>query len=134
MQYHQFLILIHRPWTSKTLLQPNPPQGPGYQHARAVCRESAVKIAKLLRMQEEHYTFRFLSIQTVHIISSAVPILIFAVISNTGPSTQANKGLGLHLGTCHRALDVLGQGFEHAKRVQKLLVDLEHRWQVLVRK
>lgn len=130
MQFHQFLILIHRPWTSKTLLQPSPPQGPGYQHARAVCKDSAVKIAKLLRMHEERYTLRFLSIQAVHILYSAIPILIFATISKI----NIDEDLGLHLGTCHRALDILGQGFDHAKQIQKLLVALEQRWESLVRK
>jgi hypothetical protein len=132
MQFHQFLILIHRPWTSKTLLQPNPPQGPGYQHARAVCIDSAIKIAKLLGMHEERHSFRFLSIQSVHIIYSAIPILIFATISNSA-SLRIDENLGSHLGVCHRALDVLGQGFEHAKRIQKLLLALEQRWRNLVR-
>jgi hypothetical protein len=126
MQYYSFLIFVHRPWVSKSYVQPFPPQGPGYVHAREVCIESALSVAKLLRVYEEQYNFRLMNIQAVHIIFTAIPVLIFATMSS---SIQKMDGdLAAHLGTCFRALEVLGQVFDSAKRAYEYLQTMQRIW------
>ncbi|KAF7553674.1 hypothetical protein G7Z17_g3452 [Cylindrodendrum hubeiense] len=39
MQYHQNIIHAHRPWMSRTYVQPSPQQGPGAGHARKMFQE-----------------------------------------------------------------------------------------------
>jgi hypothetical protein len=131
MEYHQLLILIHRPWTSKTS-QPTLQKGPGYMHARHQCVESATAISKLLRRYEMQYTFRRMNIQIIHIIFSAALIMIFATISRrTEPPTLEEAS---NLGVCFRALDELGQAFELAKSAREGLITIQRRWRDFRRK
>lgn len=143
MQYYQIVIFFHRPWVSKSYIQPqNPKQGPGHQHARRTCAESATAIARLLRLYEKYYTFRRINNQVVAIIFTAALMLIFATISMStqdsgrlrvdDKSRQAD--MAAHLNVCFRALDELGQSFENAKRTRDFLVSLQRRWQNHMRK
>lgn len=143
MQYHQILIFFHRPWVSKSYIQPqNPKQGPGYQHARKTCIESATAIARLLLLYEKYYTFRRINNQVVAIIFTAALILIFVTISMSSQTAsrfrldeQWQQGdMVAHLNVCFRALDELGQSFENAKRTRDFLVSLQRRWQNHMRK
>ncbi|KAH8704981.1 putative fungal-specific transcription factor [Talaromyces proteolyticus] len=138
MQYHQILIFFHRPWVSKSYIQPqNPKQGPGYQHARRTCIESATSIARLLRLYEKYYTFRRINNQVVAIIFTAALILIFVTISMSSQTAGRFRlddqwqqiDMVAHLNVCFRALDELGQSFENAKRTRDFLVSLQRRWQ-----
>jgi hypothetical protein len=143
MQYYQIVIFFHRPWVSKSYIQPqNPKQGPGHQHARRTCAESATAIARLLRLYEKYYTFRRINNQVVAIIFTAALMLIFVTISMStqdigrlradDKSRQAD--MAAHLNVCFRALDELGQSFENAKRTRDFLVSLQRRWQNHMRK
>jgi hypothetical protein len=143
MQYYQIMIFFHRPWVSKSYIQPqNPKQGPGYQHARRTCAESATAIARLLRLYEKHYTFRRINNQVVAIIFTAALMLIFITISMSSQDTsrlhsdEKNRlaDMAAHLNVCFRALDELGQSFENAKRTRDFLVSLQRRWQNHMRK
>ncbi|OKL56201.1 hypothetical protein UA08_08406 [Talaromyces atroroseus] len=143
MQYHQIVIFFHRPWVSKSYIQPqNPKQGPGYQHARRTCAESATAIARLLRLYEKYYTFRRINNQVVAIIFTAALMLIFITISMSSQDTgrlhaeEKNRlaDMAAHLNVCFRALDELGQSFENAKRTRDFLVSLQRRWQNHMRK
>ncbi|KAL1969997.1 hypothetical protein VTN77DRAFT_6402 [Rasamsonia byssochlamydoides] len=140
MQYHQIVIFVHRPWLSKTYIQPqNPKQGPGYLHARRMCIESATAVARLLRLYEKHYTFRRINNQVVAIIFTAALMLIFVTISTSSQSPGRSRGddratMVAHLNVCFRALDELGQSFENAKRTRDFLVTLQRRWQNHFRK
>ncbi|KAL3447658.1 fungal-specific transcription factor domain-containing protein [Aspergillus insuetus] len=132
MQYNQLMIHCHRPYISRHHIQPQPPQGPGHFHARSMCLESAIGIAKLLTIYERYYTFRRSNFQIVSFIFSAALILIFAVV----PSTRHTEGgaggdqeLLVHLSTCFRALDEMGGQFESAKRTSTLLNTLQREWQ-----
>ncbi|KAJ5928925.1 hypothetical protein N7466_007881 [Penicillium verhagenii] len=145
MQYHQIIIFFHRPWVSKSYIQPRSPrQGPGYHHARRMCIESATAVARLLQIYEKHYTFRRMTNQVVAIIFSAALMLLFVTVSSSplmptkaGEMSQPhprNAEMVAYLNLCFRALDELGQSFENAKRTRDYLVTLQRRWQAHMRR
>ncbi|KAJ6127146.1 hypothetical protein N7523_002758 [Penicillium sp. IBT 18751x] len=145
MQYHQIIIFFHRPWVSKSYIQPRSPrQGRGYQHARRMCIESATAVARLLHIYEKHYSFRRMSNQVVAIIFSAALMLLFVTVSSSpltpsqpGDANQShprNAEMVAYLNLCFRALDELGQSFENAKRTRDYLVTLQRRWQAHMRR
>ncbi|PWY86812.1 fungal-specific transcription factor [Aspergillus heteromorphus CBS 117.55] len=138
MQYHQIVIFTHRPWVSKSYIQPRSPrQGPGYHHARRMCVESSIAITKLLHIYEKHYTFRRMNSQVVAIIFSAALMLLYVTISNSRPggdNSSSNAEMVAYLNLCFRALDEIGQSFENAKRTRDFLVSLQRRWQVHMRR
>ncbi|KAH8654232.1 hypothetical protein BGZ61DRAFT_467979 [Ilyonectria robusta] len=125
MQYHQAMIYAHRPYMSKSYLQPQPPQGPGARHARQMCIESASSIAQLLCSYEARYSLRRMNIQAVAITFSAAPPLLFTTISHQ--LSRENEVFG-HLGTCFRALDELGSTWESAKRARDFIARLQRHW------
>ncbi|KAL3458350.1 fungal-specific transcription factor domain-containing protein [Aspergillus heterothallicus] len=127
MQYNQLMIHCHRPYISRHHIQPQPPQGPGHSHARAMCVESAIGIAKLLSIYERYYSFRRANFQIVSFIFSAALILIFTVVPTR--NTEGDRELLVHLSTCFRALDEMGSQFESAKRTSTLLNTLQREWQ-----
>ncbi|KAL6231709.1 hypothetical protein BDW75DRAFT_233379 [Aspergillus navahoensis] len=143
LQYHQIVIFTHRPWVSKSYIQPRAPrQGPGYHHARKMCIESSIAIARLLHIYEKHYTFRRMNNQVVSMIFSAALILLYVTISTTPlagrtglEQLEGNRSeMTAHLNLCFRALDELGQSFENAKRTRDFLVALQRRWQARMRR
>ncbi|KAE8145120.1 fungal-specific transcription factor domain-containing protein [Aspergillus avenaceus] len=141
MQYHQIVIFTHRPWVSKSYIQPRSPrQGPGYHHARRMCIESSTAIARLLHNYEKFYTFRRMNNQVVAIIFSAALMLLYVTISNSPHPKNGNDGgssnaeMVAFLNLCFRALDELGQSFENAKRTRDFLVSLQRRWQAHMRR
>ena len=139
MQYHQIVIFTHRPWVSKSYIQPRSPrQGPGYHHARRMCVESATAVARLLHLYEKYYTFRRMNNQVVAIIFSAALMLLYVTISNSPPPGKSpdskNTEMVAYLNLCFRALDELGQSFENAKRTRDFLVSLQRRWQARMRR
>ncbi|KAL2866650.1 transcription factor domain-containing protein [Aspergillus lucknowensis] len=142
LQYHQIVIFTHRPWVSKSYIQPRSPrQGPGYHHARKMCIESSIATTRLLHIYEKHYTFRRMNNQVVSIIFSAALILLYVTISTTplaGKTGQevpdSSTEMVAHLNLCFRALDELGQSFENAKRTRDFLVSLQRRWQARMRR
>ncbi|RAL15830.1 transcription factor domain-containing protein [Aspergillus homomorphus CBS 101889] len=137
MQYHQIVIFTHRPWVSKSYIQPRSPrQGPGYHHARRMCIESSTAIAQLLHIYEKYYTFRRMNSQVVAMIFSAALILLYVTISNSRPGsdTGSNAEMVAYLNLCFRALDEIGQSFENAKRTRDFLVSLQRRWQAHMRR
>ena len=132
MAYHNFCILVHRPWTSKGS-QPRGKIGPGYTHARRVCYNSASEIASLLRIYESHYGFRRMNVYVINIIVSASLILIFGLIAKEVLGAQQRDqqpedfNVAGDLNTCFRALDELSQSFESgvgAKRRSRSRGDL----------
>ncbi|KAL5357476.1 fungal-specific transcription factor domain-containing protein [Aspergillus floccosus] len=142
MQYHQIVIFTHRPWVSKSYIQPRSPrQGPGYHHARRMCIESSMAIARLLHIYEKFYTFRRMNNQVVAIIFSAALMLLYVTLSNSprpsssgSDSNNSNAEMVAYLNLCFRALDELGQSFENAKRTRDFLVSLQRRWQARMRR
>ncbi|KAJ5821553.1 uncharacterized protein N7525_010837 [Penicillium rubens] len=131
MQYYQNLIYTHRPWMSKGYLQPQPPKGPGSTHAREMCINSAISIAKILVLYETRYTLRRINIKAVSITSSAVLLLLFAAVSQYQTSEEEN--IIAHLSTCFRALDEFSLSWQSANRAKDLLVRLQHKWELRTR-
>lgn len=131
MQYYQNMIYAHRPWMSKSHLQPQPPKGPGSNHAREMCIHSAISIAKILLLYETRYTLRRISVKVVSIISSAVPLLLFAAVSQYPLSEQ--EDVTAHLSTCFRALDESSLSWQSAARAKDLLVRLQCKWELRTR-
>lgn len=123
MQYYQFMIHCHRPYISRYYIQPQPPQGPGSRHARSMCIESAVAIARLLAIYEKAYLFRGAKVQIISFNFSAALILIFTTMPwRRSPRDQE---LVRHLNTCFRALDDMGGCFENARRTRSFLGTLQ---------
>lgn len=127
MQYHQFMIYIHRPFISKYRSQPYPPVGPGYNHARTTCIESAVAISKLLTKYKSAYTLRLINIQAVSIVFSAALILVFATVSEIRGDTNVDPNT--HLSTCCKGLAELGKTFQNATRALEILLSIKRAWQ-----
>ncbi|RHZ61380.1 hypothetical protein CDV55_101702 [Aspergillus turcosus] len=113
-------VLLLQPWISKSQLQPQPPRGPGYTHARKMCIQSAIAISKILNMYEARYTLRRINVQAVSITSSAILFLLFAAVSNYPTHSRGN--ISLYLTTCFRALDEFTLSWKSAQRAKDLLV------------
>lgn len=125
------MIHAHRPWMSKSSIQPCPQQGPGHVHARKMCVESATAISGLLSIYEKYYTFRRMNIQAVAITCSAALILIFAkILSHDFHDDQVTAA---HLNVCFRALEEFGSSWESAKRAQNFLLHMQGLLETRVR-
>ncbi|KAE8148476.1 fungal-specific transcription factor domain-containing protein [Aspergillus avenaceus] len=131
MQYYQNLIYAHRPWMSKSYIQPHPPQGPGYKHARGMCIKSAIAIAKILHLYETQYTLRRINVKAISITSSAVLLLLFAAVFQYRSIAQAE--IAMHLSTCFRALDEFAISWQNARRVKDLLMKVQKHWETRTR-
>ena len=125
MQYYQSVIYAYRPWMSKSQVQPQ--WGPGADHARKMCIDSASAIAQLLRLYEERYTFRRINIQAVAITFSAALLLVFASVIHH----QRERGdeILANLSVCFRALDELAPSWDTAKRARDFLIRLQRHWE-----
>ncbi|KAL4991235.1 fungal-specific transcription factor domain-containing protein [Aspergillus falconensis] len=141
MQYYQDIIYAHRPWMSKSHLQPQPPQGPGHSHAREMCIQSALAIARILVMYESRYTLRRIHTKAVAITSSAVLLLLFAAVTQYrtcdgnagGKQGGFGNGMAGHLSACFRALDEFAISWPSAARAKDLLLRLQRRWEIRTR-
>ncbi|KAL4912391.1 fungal-specific transcription factor domain-containing protein [Aspergillus aurantiobrunneus] len=133
MQYYQNIIYAHRPWMSKSHLQPQPPKGPGHGHARKMCIQSAIAIAKILVMYETRYTLRRIHTKAVAITSSAVLLLLFAAVTEYPSREPGRTGIAGHLSTCFRALDEFAISWPSASRAKDLLLRLQRRWEIRTR-
>lgn len=145
MLYYQNIIYAHRPWMSRrdTDSQPYLWEKHNPEHARAMCIDAAISIAKLLQIYEARYGLRRISIQAVSITCSAALLLIFAVVisrhegaggSNHLRSPTDEASQAMHLGTCFRALDDFGSAWESAKKARDFLNLLQRRWEIQARK
>jgi len=125
MEYHHLQIFLHRPWTSGQL-QPSPSQGAGVHHARHICATSATEITRLLRIYETQYSFRFINVEIIRILSSAALILIFATVPL--PHREVDVEMTGYLNTCFRALEDLGGRYDSAKETRSTLLAIQRRW------
>lgn len=116
---------------SKSGLQPQPPKGPGYLHAREMCITSAIAISKILVLYETRYTLRRINVKAVSITSSAVLLLLFAAVTKYLPHSQ--RDIALYLGTCFRALDEFALSWQSARRAKDILVNLQRQWEIRTR-
>ncbi|KAL3487352.1 fungal-specific transcription factor domain-containing protein [Aspergillus germanicus] len=130
MQYYQNMIYAHRPWMSKSHLQPQPPRGPGHRHAREMCIQSAICIARILEMYEARYTLRRIHTKAVAVTSSAVLLLLFAAVAQY---SNGRDDILAHLSTCFRALDEFTISWPSATRAKDLLLRLQRRWEIRTR-
>lgn len=127
MQYHVFIIILHRPFVSKRGIQPYPPRGEGHMHARKMCLESAIEIARLLEAHESQFSLCIMNTQVVHMAFTGALILVYATISES--DRQRHGELSRHLATCCRALAELGEIFENATRSLDTLLTIKRTWQ-----
>lgn len=113
---------------SRTYTQPVPPQGPGSDHARMMCMESASSIAKILQLYEIRYPLRRMAVHAVGIVCSAALLLVFQNITNyQGVDTEVVKH---NLSTCFRALEQFELSWESAKRARDFLLLLQRQWEL----
>jgi hypothetical protein len=127
MQYYVFIIIQHRPFVSKGGIQPYPPRGDGPIHARRMCLESAIEIARLLDDYATRFAFRLANTQIVHMAFSAALILVHASVSES--DRHRHGTLAGHLATCCNALAELGKVFENAARSLDTLLIIKRIWQ-----
>ena len=131
MLYYQNIIYAHRPWMSRvdTLSESNHGVLHDPEHARSMCIDAAISIAKLLQLYERRYGLRRVNIQAVGITCSAALLLIFAVVVKypleEGSADAASPAV--HLSTCFRALDEFGAAWESAKQARTFLTLLQRR-------
>ncbi|KAL0255057.1 hypothetical protein SLS55_009584 [Diplodia seriata] len=100
--------------------------GPGSDHARMMCMDSALSIAKLIRLYERRYALRRISVQAVGIVCSAALLLIFANITRY----YRDGATGQHLSACFRALEEFGASWESAGRARDFLLLLQRQWEL----
>ena len=131
MQYYQSVIHAHRPYMSRTYVQPFPPQGPGPDHARMMCADAALSIAKLLQLYEIRYSLRRINTQAVGIVCSAALLLIFANVTQY-QKENANQ-IRKHLSACFRALEEFESSWESAKKTRDFLLLLQRQWELRAR-
>ncbi|OQV08084.1 Fungal Zn2-Cys6 binuclear cluster domain-containing protein isoform 3 [Cladophialophora immunda] len=127
MQYYVFIIIQHRPFISKISVQPYPPRGDGPHHARRMCLESAIAIARLLEDYASRFAVRLAHTQIVYITFTAALILLYASVLETDRHRHAT--LTGHLATCCDALAELGKNFENATRSLDTLLIVKRTWQ-----
>lgn len=127
MQYYVFIIIQHRPFISKSGCQPYPPRGDGPMHARRMCLESAIEVARLIDAYATNFPLRLANTQIVHITFSAALILVYASVSESDRHRHAT--LATHLATCCDALAELGKSFENAARSLETLLMVKRAWQ-----
>ncbi|EXJ73871.1 uncharacterized protein A1O5_03633 [Cladophialophora psammophila CBS 110553] len=127
MQYHQFMIYIHRPFMSKPAASTTINSNIRHIHARAVCIESAVAISMLLGLYKANYPLRFVNVEVVSIVFSAAIILVLASVLDLEGTDKLN--LQRHLDTCCKALAELGKVFKNASRTLEILLDIKRKWQ-----
>ena len=127
MQYYVFIIVQHRPFISKVSIQPYPARGAGPLHARRMCIESAIEIARLLEDYAGCFALRLANTQVAHMAFSAALILLYASVSES--NRQRHATLAGHLATCCDALAELGNVFENATRSLDTLLIIKRTWQ-----
>lgn len=127
MYYALLAIMLHRPFCSKQYIQPQPLVGKGPQHARDICVQSAVEIAKLLVCYKRHYSLRRINVQVVHIAFTAALILVYAIVS--GIKGDFSDDLKVNVDTCCEALAELGETFANANRALDILLAVKRSWQ-----
>lgn len=126
MQYHQSIIYAHRPWMSKHVLQPQPPRGPGYRHARGMCVQSAIAISNILGVYEQNHGMRHMHHSAVHVASSAGVILLFADVCSHPDWKQ--QDIRACLSTCFRALEELAGSWQSARQATYVLREMQNKW------
>lgn len=138
MLYHQNIIYAHRPWMSRapTFSDTNQSVPHNPKHARSMCIDAALSIAKLLQLYESRYGLRRVNIQAVGITCSAALLLIFAVVVKHRPEVASTDATipAAHLSTCFRALDEFGAAWESAKQARNFLTVLHRRWELQARR
>lgn len=127
MGYHNFQILIHRPWTSQKS-QPWTGQGPGSRHARRMCSSSASAVANLLVQYEKEYSFSRMHNYSVNIIFSAALISLFNIIAARRSTDSVSLQATANLSIFFRALDDLSRSFDAAKRAREHLATIQRKW------
>lgn len=130
MQYHSFIIILHRPFVSKRENQPYPPRGEGPFHARNMCIKSAMAIAHLVSLYKHHYTLFIAATPIVHTIFTAALILVYATISET--NRERHELLSMQLSVLCRALSDLGHQYSNASRALDALLAVKRHWQGII--
>jgi hypothetical protein len=126
MQYYQSIIYAHRPWMSKHALQPQPPRGPGYRHARGMCVRSAIAITNLLGIYEMNHGMRNIHHSAVHVASSAAVILLFADVCSHPDWKQ--QDIRAHLSICFRALEEFAGSWQSARQATHVIHEIQTKW------
>lgn len=127
LHYFQSIIYAHRPWMSKHVLQPQPPRGPGYRHARKMCVDSAIAVCKILVIYEQQHGIRFVHHSVVHVTSSAALLLLFADVCSL-PEWK-KQDVRECLSTCFRALGEISSSWQSAREAISGLSEMQQRWQ-----
>ncbi|KFY09392.1 hypothetical protein V491_08223 [Pseudogymnoascus sp. VKM F-3775] len=122
MQFYTISILLHRPFFSRTLKEPN---FSGSNHPRNICINAAQSIVKLLRIYRKQHTLRRPNVHIVHLIFTASLICIYNAYSSRGAAvTKCMNDLQF----CCQALGEMGEAWGNATRALEVIICIKRDW------
>jgi Fungal specific transcription factor domain len=134
LQYHEAVILLHRPLIASTDSPAPSPESqdqslnmttlPSFQH----CIHSAREICRLLIMFRRRYSLRRPHHHIVHMTMTASLIHVFHLCLSAAGSSE-NKEAQRCLLTCIHALGEMGQTYKSASRALDVVTSLRQSWQ-----
>ncbi|KAH7207840.1 fungal-specific transcription factor domain-containing protein [Fusarium redolens] len=127
MQHAFCIMILHRPFVAKSYIQPYPRVGAGHEHARSMCVNSAIDIAKLIGGYKLRFSLRRANVLFVHMAFTAALILVYAAVSEL--ENHDRTQVTAHLDVCCQALAELGNVFESASRTLDILLSVKRMWQ-----
>ena len=134
LQYHEAVILLHRPLiTSAETPTPSPephdqPPNTTISPSFQQCNYSAQEICRLLVMFRRRYGLRRPHHHVVHMTMTASLIHVFHLCMSPAGSNE-NKEAQKCLLTCIHALGEMGQTYKSASRALDVVTSLRQSWQ-----
>jgi hypothetical protein len=127
MQYHEAMILLHRPFITKIRSSPgSPTPTPGTLDAASACTHSASEISRLLVLYRRQWGLQQINIQAVHVVMTAGIIHAHDCCVYSGTLARTARD-GLHV--CLQALGEMGQTFHSGNRGLQVVMSLLRDWQ-----
>ncbi|KAF5711727.1 Nit-4-like protein [Fusarium globosum] len=129
LQYHHAILLLHRPFFQ--LLNPGKstiaydPEG-GDIHSKS-CRESAVKMARILQIFRKNYTMRNMPVSGVHPAFTAA-IIHLLHIKSTGNYGRSEAMRCLYI--CVKSLYEMNVNWNWANRSIRAILSLAREWEI----
>ncbi|EXL96025.1 fungal-specific transcription factor domain-containing protein [Fusarium oxysporum II5] len=129
LQYHHAILLLHRPFFQ--LLNPGKssiaydPEG-GDIHSKS-CRDSAVRMARILQIFRKNYTTRCMPVSAVHPAFTAA-IIHLLHIKSTGNNGRSEAMRCLYI--CVKSLYEMNVNWNWANRSIRAILSLAREWDI----
>ena len=125
MQFYAISILLHRPFFSRSLKQPEHLDQKDLNHPRSICITAAQSIVKLLRVYRKQHTLCRTNVQIVHLVFTASLICIYNAHSSRG-AAAANSLEDLQF--CCQALGEIGEAYQNSTRALEVIICIKREW------